>query len=529
MNIMTLDAFLEHEAFNALDCQFARRIAGEAAQDSKLAGHAAAIASVMLRHGHLCAVLDEPPNLGGEPPPLMNEWPSLDRWRNDLMASGVVAEDGDTFLPLVLDAQGRLYLHRYFEYERLLAKAIRERVIDRRFRVIVGGPGTGKTTRILSELVERQARNPTPRIALAAPTGKAANRMEESIRAGAPDLPKTVSTLHRLLGSRGDSAFFKHHTGNPLTEDVVIVDEASMVDLPLMSKLLDALKPSAELLLVGDPDQLASVEAGAVLADITEAAQSSVGGSIPLGSALLRLKTQYRYDTESGIGQLCEAIRRGDGDRAVSILTESHFKDIRLRPLPSRDSLDNALRQARVIDCLRQALALDDPEKIISALGLARVLCPFRQGPYGIEAINSLIAAVLQVKERLEPIVLTKNDHALQLFNGDSGVIMEDSGKGESWAWFQGSGTSYLKIPAIRLPLYETAYAMTVHRSQGSEFDRVLIILPPGQHPVMTRELLYTATSRAKRDVEIWGDPQTLRDVCSRRIKRYSGLIDRLR
>ncbi|MFM7395761.1 MAG: exodeoxyribonuclease V subunit alpha [Gammaproteobacteria bacterium] len=529
MSVTALDTFLEHAAFNALDRQFARRVASETAKGSVLAGHAAAIASVMLRRGHLCAVLDEPPDLGDPLPPILNDWPSLHRWRDDLMASGVVAEDGDTFLPLVLDAQGRLYLHRYFEYERHLAEAIRKRAIDRRFRVIVGGPGTGKTTRILNELVELQSRNPAARVALAAPTGKAAKRMEESIRAGGPNLPKTASTLHRLLGSRSDSAFFKHHAENPLAEDVVIVDEASMVDLPLMSKLLDALKPSAELILVGDPNQLASVEAGAVLADIAEAAQSLAGEATPLGSALLTLKTQHRYGEESGIGQLCESIRLGDGDRAVSLLIESEFQDIRLRPLPSRDSLENAFRQASVIDSLRQALALDDPEKVISAIGRARVLCPMRQGPYGVETINSLIEAALQTEKRYEPIVLTKNDHALQLFNGDSGVIMKGLSRGESWAWFQGSGESYRKIPVIRLPTHETAYAMTVHRSQGSEFDRVLIILPPGQHPVVTRELLYTATSRARRDVEIWGDPQTLRDACSRRIKRHSGLIDRLR
>jgi len=531
MSVITLDTFLEHDAFNALDRQFARKVASEAAQDSNLSGHAAAIVSVMLRRGHLCAFLDEPPDLGDELPPLMNAWPSIHGWRADLMVSGVVAEDGDTFLPLVLDARGRLYLHRYFEYERHVADAIRKRVIDRRFKVIVGGPGTGKTTRILDELAELQTRNPTPRIALAAPTGKAAKRMEESIRAGGLGLPKSASTLHRLLGSRSDSAFFKHHAENPLAEDVVIVDEASMVDLPLMSKLLDALKPSAELVLVGDPEQLASVQAGAVLADIAEAAQSPAGKSTPLGSALLTLQTQYRYGAESGIGQLCKSIRLGDGDRAVSLLSESNFEDIRLRPLPARDSLDQALRQAEAVDVLRQALTLvgTEEKEMISALGRARVLCPTRYGPYGFEAINSLMEVELQIEKRFKPIVLTKNDHALQLFNGDSGVIVYDSRTGESWAWFQGSGANPRKIPVVSLPPYETAYAMTVHRSQGSEFDRVLIVLPPGQHPVVTRELLYTAVSRAKQGVEIWGDRQTLREACSRRTKRHSGLVDRLR
>lgn len=529
MKVPTLNAFLEHEAFNTLDRHFATRISNNAKSGSRLAGHAAAVASAMLRRGHLCARLDERPDFGNELPPVMERWPSLEQWRADLEASGLVALDSADFLPLVLDSQGRLYLHRYFEYERRLADALRARVANGRFKVIVGGPGTGKTTRILEELATLQRRSPPPRVALVAPTGKAAKRMEDSVRSGAPELPKTASTLHRLLGTRRDSAFFRHHAGNPLNEDVVIVDEASMVDLPLMAKLLDALKPSAELILVGDPDQLASVEAGAVLADIAEAAALARNAATPLGMSMVTLKTQYRYGAESGIGQLCEAIRVGDGDRVIDLLTHSRHNDIRLRTLPSRDTLEAELKRTPAISDLRDALTLDEPGEILSALGRSRVLCPTRQGPYGLESINTLIEDQLASARRTRPVVLTRNDHALQLFNGDSGLIMDVVQNGESWAWFQGPEGSARKFPSVRLPSHETAYAMTVHRSQGSEFDRVLIILPSGKNAVVTRELLYTAVSRARREVEIWSDPQTLREACSRKVTRHSGLIDRLR
>ncbi|MFM8586195.1 MAG: exodeoxyribonuclease V subunit alpha [Gammaproteobacteria bacterium] len=529
MKVPMLSAFLEHEAFTTLDRHFAIRISERTKPGSRLVGHAAAVVSAMLRRGHLCARLDEPPDFGNELPPLMQSWPSIEQWRVDLEMSGVVALDGTTFLPLVLDSQGRLYLHRYFEYEQRLANALRARVSNGRFKVIVGGPGTGKTTRILEELTTLQRRSPPPRIALVAPTGKAAKRMEDSVRSGAPDLPKAASTLHRLLGARRGSAFFKHHASNPLNEDIVIVDEASMVDLPLMAKLLDALKPSAELILVGDPDQLASVEAGAVLADIAEAAAPKRNAATPLGASIVTLKTQYRYGPQSGIGQLCEAIRIGDGDRVVELLDDSRYADIRLRALPSKDALETELQRTPVISDLRDALALDEPGEILSALGRSRVLCPTRPGLYGLDSINTLIENRLASARRTRPVVLTRNDHALQLFNGDSGLIMNSSQEGESWAWFQGPDATARRFPAVRLPPNETAYAMTVHRSQGSEFDRVLVILPGGKNHVITRELLYTAISRARREVEIWSDPQTLREACSRKVTRHSGLVDRLR
>lgn len=549
--MLPLEEFLDQEAFSTLDRHLARQVAAAAAAASHLAGHAAALASAMLRRGHTCLDLSRPPAADENGGFRLDPWPDLASWRHDLGASGVVAEDARAFLPLVLDASGRLYLHRYCEYERRLAEAIRARVAAGRFRVIVGGPGTGKTTRILQDLADLARREPPPLVTLAAPTGKAAHRMEESIRSGIDRMPldvelreripRTASTLHRLLGSRGDSAFFRHDATNPLTADVVIVDEASMVDLPMMAKLLAALKPSAELVLVGDPDQLASVEAGSVLADIAAAARGPTVVEYGLAGALTVLQKQYRYGPESGIGRLCAAIRAGDGDAALDILRGDAHQDVRLLPMPDRDSLAGRLQNSAAVAQLAAALGREDPEDILRELGRSRILCPTRRGSAGVESLNGIIerlldsAGLIRAEGPLydrKPVVLTRNDYGLRLFNGDSGIVIGTTGTdatdGAMQAFFQGPGGELRRLPAVRLPPRETAFAMTVHRSQGSEFDRVLLILPPGSSPVLSRELLYTAVSRARLEVEIWGDAEVVRAACSRRVQRTSGLADRL-
>ncbi len=549
--IPPLEEFLAYELFSTLDRHLAKQIATVAGAQSRLAGHAAALASAMLRRGHVCADLRQPPQFNDEVGLPTMPWPQIAEWRGDLLASGVVASDGRDFKPLVLDAEGRLYLHRYYEYERRLATAIGRRAEAGRFRVIVGGPGTGKTTRILDELVTLAVREPAPRIELAAPTGKAAQRMEESIAVGLGRLtldaailariPRSASTLHRLLGARSDSAFFRHNASRPLPADVVIVDEASMVDLPLMAKLFDALHADAEVILVGDPDQLASVEAGAVLADIATAAQQCRDPLSGLGRALTTLTQQHRYAAESGIGKLCNAIRIGDADAVLDTLTGGDHVDVRLRPLPGRDALATRLQDSAAVTQLQAALSHGQPADILRELGRSRILCPTRRGTAGVESINEIIAVLLEDKGVLRaagasldrrPIVLTRNDHGLQLFNGDTGVIIaaasEDRTHRPLQAFFPGAGDTLRSVPAVRLPPHETAFAMTVHRSQGSEFDAVLLILPPMTGPLLTRELLYTAVSRARRDVEIWGDAETLRAACARRVARTSGLADRL-
>ena len=543
-----LESFLGQEGFSTLDRHFARQVVLRANENSKLIGPAAALTSLVLRQGHICLDLSRAPKMAETAVPSLTPWPSVDVWREDLSRSGVVAVGEPRFLPLVLDSGNRLYLHRYEEYERRVAEAILLRISAGRFRVIVGGPGTGKTTRIIDDLQAVAAREPSPRIALAAPTGKAANRMEESLRRGIERLalsdeqrarlPRSASTLHRLLGARSDSAFFKHDAENPLPIDVLIIDEASMVDLPLMAKLFAALKPTAEVVLVGDPHQLASVEAGAVLADITAAASKNPA----LASARISLQKQYRHGPRSGIGRLCNAIRDGDGEQALALLNSAEYDDICLINPPERTLLErklfaDTLQKSAAVASLRVALAQKEPAAMLAELAASRILCPLRRGPFGVEAINEIIERLFDSEGLIRragrlyerrPIVVTRNDHGLQLYNGDSGIVTRDPQDGRLKACFMAFDGALRTVSALRLPPHESAFAMTVHRSQGSEFDRVLILLPPTPNPIMTRELLYTAVSRARSKVEIWGNPQSVLDACKHTVERTSGLVDRL-
>lgn len=545
MSLPPLEDFLRANFFSSLDRHFAKQLAAWAPQ-SRLAGHAAALASLMLHRGHLCLELGQPPNIEDDDGGLHRDWPSVVEWRTDLLTSGVVATDTNTFLPLVLDSGNRLYLHRYAEYEQHVAVAIRERLAAGCFTALVGGPGTGKTHTILKIMIERLGVDPDLRILLAAPTGKAAQRMQESVQSGLSQLadatndaavmariPREASTLHRLLGTRGDSSFFRHDANNPLPADLLIIDEASMVDLPMMAKLLEALAPGTQLILVGDPDQLASVETGAVLADIVSAASSQAD----LAGAVRRLTKQYRYSAQSGIGRLCDAIRNGDHAAVIDILEDPGVPDVRLRAVPTRAALPEQIGQTVVFAMLREAIVGKDPHALLVASGKGKILCPSRTGPFGVDTLNDVTERMLAEQGLIDvrnrwydgrPVLVLRNDYDLGLFNGDSGVIFADQSAGEAQAMFSGMTGTLRKIAANRLPAHQTNFAMTVHRSQGSEFDRVLIILPSMQSPILTRELFYTAVSRARADVEIWAEPLSLRAACERRVGRASGLAERL-
>jgi len=547
-----LQSFLADERFSALDRALARHLSMQAPA-SRWIGHAAALLSSLLRRGHLCLELGQLLSDEFEATSTRSPWPSTASWRDDLLTSGLVAQQPGEFKPLVLDSSNRLYLHRYYEYERDLAARILERVsadeqidtsIDavrtRRFMVIAGGPGTGKTTTVLRILVELLTETPEMRISLAAPTGKAAHRMQQSIAAQLTTLPieeslreripRVASTLHRLLGARGDSAFFCHDANRPLASDVVIVDESSMVDLPLMAKLVAALRPDARIILIGDPDQLASVEVGSVLADITAA-------SARLGSALVTLRKPWRFAADSGIGALCAAIRAGDADLALEVLESQKHPDVQLMPLPTTEGLGKALQSASVSSAYRSALRCQEPADRLAAFESARILCATRGGPAGTTRINETIRdafasdGLIDSREGLyhgAPLVVLRNDYALQVFNGDSAVLDRAIDDDRLYACFRTAGSELRRVLAARLPEYAPLYAMTVHRSQGSEFDHVLVVLPPRESPLLTREWLYTAVSRARKSVTVWADPALVRYACLRRVQRASGLTERL-
>jgi exodeoxyribonuclease V alpha subunit len=508
------------------DVHVARRLSALAGETDESVVLAAALAVRAPRLGHVYVDLetihktatvdtDEPVDLATLP------WPEPADWLARVAASPLLAG------PLHLDG-GALYLDRYWREERLLAADLRalmtapssppvepaalarfedpqqrlaaETALTRRFAVIAGGPGTGKTTtvaRIVALLLERE---PEALIALAAPTAVAAARLTDAMReAGIEDVE--ARTLHRLLGWRPDThSRFRHHRANRLPYDVVIVDETSMVSLWQMARLVEAVRPGAWLILVGDPGQLTSIEAGAVLGDIAAAG----------GDAIVTLAEVYRYDAH--IGRVAEAIRAGDADATVAALAGVTWVD------------DDALVRERAVATARAVTAaaeVGDGPAAIAALGSFRLLCAHRRGPYGVSAWTALIedwtgagGAEWYVGR---PLLVTENDYGLQLFNGDTGVVI--AGEAGLSAAFE-----RVQLSPTRLAAVDTVYAMTVHKAQGSQFRTAAVVLPEPTSPILTRELLYTAVTRAREELIVVGSEESVRAAVTRPVARASGL-----
>ena len=602
--------------FTWLDIHFAAFLSGMDGGSGPELPLAAALVSRNQRMGHLCLDLtsaeDEALLSGLSTAGIV--LPPARTWDRALATSRVVARP-EGVAPLILDDGLRLYLHRYWEYQATVVEAVRKRsetlldeidtarlaaglarlfpkaasgepceegpdwqkvaafaAISRRFTVISGGPGTGKTTtvaRILGLLLE-QADGAPFRIALAAPTGKAAARLREAILRGRSHLespareriPDEVTTLHRLLGSLPDSPFFRYTAENPLPVDLVVVDEASMVDVALMAKLIQALPPAARLILLGDRDQLASVEAGAVLGDICDTGSvhrfsgdfrrslaEVMGDSSPplaseadeeaapgLADSIVLLRQSYRFAETSGIARASREINAGNGKAALAVLESEAFPDARWRPLPRPEELARALRDA-VLSGYRPYLAcLDDPEADLTAFDRFRILAALRQGPFGVVALNGIVQEILRAEGLIQPravwypgrpVMVTRNDYALRLFNGDVGITRKDA-DGALRVCFPDAREGIRSLSPLRLPEHETVFAMTVHKSQGSEFGHVAMILPDQDSPVLTRELLYTGITRAVRSVEVWGTAPLLIQAAGRPIQRRSGLREAL-
>lgn len=466
-------------------------------------------------------------------------------------------------LPLVLEHQ-RLYLYRYWFYEQRLAKHIKalcqqhqpphpnsenlltqyfgapttdidwQRVaaktaLEHSFCMITGGPGTGKTTTVVKILAVLQELATQPLlIALAAPTGKAAMRLQEAIgfnkaKLSCPEalkasIPDTVTTLHRLLGAKPASPYFRHHAQQPLIYDLVVVDEASMVDLALMSKLLDALKPNCRLILLGDKDQLASVESGAVLADLSQA----------LPQHTVELKTSHRFD--GGIKQLADAVNGQDATTASQLL---HSGDPQITWLADDMIAYIAAQQAAYLRLVR---ASADELVIFQVFNRFQVLCATKLGKNSVADINDHVEQSLMEQQLIKPtglwyvgrpVMVTQNDAALHLYNGDIGICLAEEDGSLSVCFLRTDGTVKKYLPA-RLPHCETVYAMTIHKSQGSEFDEVVVVLPETMNPVLTKELLYTAITRAKKTVRLVADEAVFAQTVNQCIERVTGLQERL-
>ena len=600
---MKLPEVLDHPAVPPLARQFARFCAGLDPEAGELALLTAAALAARNLQGDTCldlARLAGRPLLCGPEGECLFQAPSIPRW-TDALRAGFVGGPGD-YQPLVLDAR-RLYLHRHWREETAIAAALKARMIPvdtepdwararldaafgpldtgapaygqrlavamaltRRLTIVTGGPGTGKTTTVIRLLALLLEREPGLRIALAAPTGKAAARLAESIVAQIGDLaavpeavrariPRQAATLHRLLGWTPTG--FTHHAANRLPVDCLVVDECSMVDQGLMAALLEALPGAARLVLLGDRDQLASVEAGSVLGDLTgrgaalvlspgraRELEALMGGPLPealvspdapgIADHIAWLRHSYRFAAGGGIGRLAAAVNRADV-AAVQDLMESG--DAELGWLPSSPGQPPAAVLQWALDHYLPVFQADSADRALARFESARLLTALRKGPWGERALGrDLHAALLRrglaagPDERRPyrglPVLILRNDVETGLFNGDTGIFWPDAA-GRLRAWFrrpqglQGFGPH-------QLPAWQPAWTLTVHRSQGSEYDQVLLVLPPEASPVVTRELVYTGLTRARRRCTlVCAGDRLLLDI-GRRIERDSGLAERL-
>lgn len=594
----TLRELRERGVLTSLDVALAEAlcdIAGLEGEARHAPGLGVAFASHAVLDGHACVNVRELSvrtfvDEAGQPLAGVT-LPDSASWERDLRASPLVDADAprpagisdEVARPLVLDGRGRLYLRRYFEYEVRLAAALlalcrsgppevdgkqleaglfrlfpaadaedRQRraaalAVRSRLSVVSGGPGTGKTytvSKILVLLVEQAlGRGREPKIALLAPTGKAAQRLGDAIRDNvraleAPDglkalLSTETMTIHRKLGFQPETPTrFRHGRARPLPDDIVIVDEASMVDLALMTKLTEALAPEARLVLLGDKDQLASVEAGAILAELYAAGATAS----PLADHLVELVRAHRFEDGGAIAELARAVNAGDADAALACF--GRHPHVRLEPLSDPADVRAALAE-RVVERFAP-LAGGTPLERLDALDSFRVLACHLRGPLGVRALNDGAAAELSARAGLDrradfysgrPVIVTANDYASELFNGDVGVVAPrpDDPAGRLAVHFRTRDPNGVRTVALsRLPDHETAYTLTVHKSQGSEFAEVALVLPSRASPLLTRELIYTAVTRARRRVTIYGSEAVLRTAIERKIERASGLRDRL-
>lgn len=472
---------------------------------------------------------------------------------NEVITAGtLLGTDSDLQKPFISHA-GKFYLQRYFKYEtgilsRIVAWMEKKKTelipdtesqdfasqlpLKNQFSIITGGPGTGKTTtvaRALSMLIEE---NPALRIALAAPTGKAAARLAESLKNSSRNLGENVKrvfetlepvTIHRLLGNMPNSHYFRYNRENPLPYDVVVIDESSMIDAALFAKLIDAVNPSARLVMLGDKDQLASVEAGSLFGDICDALLSVSAAY----QNIAYLRKSYRFSDDKGIGRLSKAVINGN----VADIEKMMDEQIQIDTGYAESVFDS------FIDGYRDFILETDTRLALQKFNTIRVLTAIRAGEQGLTAINKRIEKYLQQQKLIKPVsefyinrpvMVGRNHYEVGVFNGDTGIVRPDE-NGILKVWFEDSSGDLKSVLPGFISEAETAFAMTIHKSQGSEYDRILTILPKTDLPILTSELLYTAISRAKSKLIIQAATEVIQSCAQRRVQRASGISERLK
>ena len=616
-----LDLLCKNGFLTKMDLFFARFIGDISETGNPDLLLAAALASGAAGKKHVCLSLD---SLAGksffdkQTGKRLATCPDLSPWRRTLFQSRAVGTPGER-RPLILDRENRLYLFRYWNYEKIISDSIWRRIraagfggdpdrlaeavqqifppgapsdpdqkkgadpdqkngaimaAQRAFCVISGGPGTGKTFAAASimGLLLAMSENKKMDVCLCAPTGKAAARLSESVKKAKEALPfppnikdaipEEASTIHRLLRPiRGTSKFY-YNKNRRLSADLIIVDEASMLDVAMAATFFQAAPDHARIVMMGDKDQLSSVEAGSVLGDICAAGNAaaasiqetpiqsgsvsgglaSPGPALDLANHLIMLKKSHRFAGESGVGRLCAALNAGDATQALARMAdpaspETSWKEVetpaRLFVELSDIISDRRSRRSRF------DLHGGDPLEALARLNRFRILCAVRNGPFGALEINRFVRNALAQNGLIEPagefyrgqpIMITKNDYELGLFNGDTGIVMDAGGLGKNGlcAWFPDLDGTARPIPLSALPDHEAVYAMTAHKSQGSEFDEALLILPNRDSPILTRELLYTGATRAVKRISIWGCSSIFKAALGRKVERMSGLRDGL-
>jgi exodeoxyribonuclease V alpha subunit len=569
---------LRQAGFSELACQFSRYIERVDTSKDELVALTAGLLTEAVSQGHVCLNLSlNPSQMNGLLHSVRQLLPSdISEWQRRLKQSNAVGT-GDDYRPLIMADNGLVYLYRYWHDEQNVASAIKRLSADiavinqaelkqiltawpttidgidwqkvavlmaltRQFSVISGGPGTGKTTIVLRLLQCLYQQRSDYRIALAAPTGKAAARLQHVISDKKNEAIQ-AKTLHRLLGISPNNEQGRYNADRSLPFDVIIVDEASMIDISLMAKLLQALSPTAQLVLLGDSQQLASVESGAVLANLCQKAVSFNANFVDTVADLaeinlsdyvnksetaemnsvVKLQHSYRFDEASLIGRLAYAIQAGNAERVVSEL-----KAVGQQTWLQEE--DNAHLIAGYQPYFKAIMQAESPLDCIQSFDVYRVLCAIKQGPQSVASVNAVIErhiAKLGWRSQHDfyhgrPIMITQNDYRQQLFNGDTGLILKDE-TGQLRACFL-IDNELRWVDLIRLPAHETAFAMTVHKSQGSEFDHVCVVLPHEDTAILNRELLYTAITRAKKQLSLFCNETILRKTVMTQHERESGL-----